>query len=425
MRLFRRVESDDSARGSLAANVVSLYAIQGLNSLLPLVTLPFILRALRPSGYGSVVFAQALFGYAVLVVEFGFNLHSAREISMARQKPAEIARIYWTTMAAKGLLLVGCGVLIAALVLFVPAFRRDWLVFAASGLLLLGNVAFPQWYLQGLERLREAAATQLLAKIAAAVCLITLVRTPDDTVIAAVFLSGPQVLAVLAAVALRIRLVPQQSYRPSWGDIRHAYRDSWHLFAATMSTTMYLHTNALVLGLMRGPESVAIYSLANRLTTAVQAFVTPVAQAVFPRASILFAENPGEAWRLVKRIAAVMLPAVGVVSVLLVIYAPVAVKIIGGPSFASVVPVLRVMAFVPVLVTAATFLAQTIMVNIGLNKELFRVYLAVGLLNIALLPALVYFYDAWGAAFALLIAELLGPLLMSRTIFQWVHNQGK
>lgn len=43
--------------------------IQGLNYLLPLIVLPYLLRVLRPTGYGTIVTAQALMGYAMVVPE--------------------------------------------------------------------------------------------------------------------------------------------------------------------------------------------------------------------------------------------------------------------------------------------------------------------------------------------------------------------
>lgn len=410
-------------RSRLAGNVLSLYAIQGLNTLLPLLTLPFLLRALQPAGYGAIMFAQSLMGYALLVVEFGFNFTAAREISVARDKPDEIARIYWTTLAAKSLLLGVSALAVALIVVATPSFRQDWPVFAASGLLLVGNVVFPQWYFQGLERLREVAATQAVAKLVAAACIITLVHARDDRVIAAVILSAPQLLAVAAALVLRKPLAPERFHRPSMREIRQALGRSGHLFAASISTTLYLHTNTFVLGLMRGPEAVALYSLANRLISAMQALVTPVAQALFPRASLLFAENRAQAWHLLKRVAWVLVPGVALASLALAIFAPTAVKLLGGSSFADVVPVLRTMAIVPVLVTAATLLAQTVMVNIGLSRQLFRIYLTVGLLNLALLPALIHVYDAQGAALALVIAETLGPILMGAVVWRWARRQ--
>ncbi len=53
----------------MARNALSLYAVQGLNFLLPLIILPYLLRVLSPRGYGSIVFAQALMGYAVLFTD--------------------------------------------------------------------------------------------------------------------------------------------------------------------------------------------------------------------------------------------------------------------------------------------------------------------------------------------------------------------
>jgi len=408
-------------RSRLAGNVLSLYAVQGLNTLMPLITLPFLLRALHPAGYGSIMFAQSLMGYALLVIEFGFNFTAAREISVARDKPDVVARVYWTTLAAKSLLLLACVSVIAVIVAVVPDFRRDWPVFAASALLLLGNVAFPQWYFQGLERLKETAAIQAVAKVVGAACVIAFVRSPEDLIIGAVILSAPQLLAALAALALRRPLAPKQFYWPTWLDIRHALGQSGHLFAASVSTTLYLHTNPFVLGLMRGPEAVALYSLANRLIAAMQALVSPVAQAAFPRASLLFSQQRDEAWRLVKRIAWVAVPTMAFACIVLAIFAPQIVAILGGSKWGEVVPVLRTMAVVPVLVTIATLLAQTVMVNIGLTRQLFWIYLSVGLLNLALLPLLITARGAQGAALSLVTAELLGPILMLVVVWRRTH----
>lgn len=403
-------------RGRLAGNVLSLYAIQGLNTLLPLLTLPFLLRALHPAGYGSIMFAQSLMGYALLVIEFGFNFTAARDISVARDDPAALARIYWTTIATKALLLFGTAAAVALVVLATPSFRQDWPIFAASGLLLIGNVAFPQWYFQGLERLREVALMQAIAKLAAAAGIVALVRSPDDRVIAAVILSAPQLLAVVGALVLRKPLAPAKFYRPTLHDIRSALSASRHMFTASISTTLFLHTNTFLLGVMRGPEAVALYSLATRLIGAMQAFVTPVAQAVFPRASLLFVQDRAQAWRLLKRIAWVLLPAIACASLLVAVFAPVIVKLLGGDTYSGVVDVLRILALVPVLVAIATLLAQTIMVNVGLTNQLSRIYLVVGLLNLVLLPILIHFYDARGAALALVTAEALGPLLMAMAV---------
>jgi O-antigen/teichoic acid export membrane protein len=163
---------------------------------------------------------------------------------------------------------------------------------------------------------------------------------------------------------------------------------------------------------MAGERSVAYYSLGNRLVIAIQSLTAPVTQAVFPRASLLFSTDPAAAWRLVGRVCALLLPAIGVGCLGMVAAAPLIVHLFGGAEYAASVSIMRIMAPVPLLVTAAAILAQTVMVNLGLTKSLLWVYLAVGLLNLATLPVLVHFAGANGAAVSLTLSEALGPLLM-------------
>ena len=400
----------------IVGDALSLYAVQGLNYLVPLLLLPYLLRVLSPEGYGSIAFAQSLVGYAIILTEFGFNLTAARDISVARSDPATVARIYWTTVAAKTLLLIVSLVILLAVTAATPDFRRQWPIFAASSLLVVGNVAFPIWYFQGLERLREVAVLQAIAKCLVAGGAVVLVRTEKDTWIAALILATPQLMGAAAALCLRKRLAPAQFYKPSINDILAAFRHSSHMFASILSTTLYLNTNTLFLGILSGERAVALYSVGSRLVSALQSVASPIIQSVFPRASLLFAERPEQAWALLRRVAVFVLPLVGVASLSLAIFAPIVVKLIGGQAYAEASSVVRIMAFIPLLVTLATALSQLIMVNMGLTRQLLRIYVAVGCANLLVLPILVTRFAAAGAALALLAAEALGPILMISTL---------
>lgn len=399
-------------RRRLVGDALSLYAVQGLNYLLPLLMLPYLLRALGPHGYGSIIFAQSLIGYAAIVTEFGFNFTAARDVSVARSEPRTVARIYWTTMAAKLLLLCASGCVVGVVIAATPAFRADWQIFAASGLILVGNVAFPQWYFQGLERLREVALVQAISKCVVAGGVIAFVSSPDDIFAAAILLSSPQLAGALTALALGRPLAPASFYLPTSTDIRQALAGSWHMFTASIATTLYLHTNTFVLGLMAGEKAVALYSLGGRVIAAIQGLAGPIIQAVFPRASLLFAEQRAQAWVLLKRVAWVLLPAIGGASALLAVLAPQVASLLGGSAYSDASSVVRIMAVVPLLVTTAAVLAQVVIVNVGLTRYLARIYLAAGIVNLVLLPPLIWKFAANGAAIALVVAETLGPILM-------------
>jgi O-antigen/teichoic acid export membrane protein len=104
------------------------------------------------------------------------------------------------------------------------------------------------------------------------------------------------------------------------------------------------------------------------------------------------------------------------------IFAPFVVALLGGQRYTGAISVLRIMAPIPILVTTAIFLSQLVMANIGLTRDLMRIYLLVGLVNLLLLPPLILRYAANGAALALLVAETAGPVLMLTAV--WRHERG-
>ncbi len=233
-------------------DALSIYVLQALNYGVPLLTLPYLLRVLGPQAYGSIALAQAVMGFALILTDYGFNLTAVRDISIARNNPLLVARVYWFTMATK-VFLMACSVpALAALVLLVPQLRNEWPVFAACWTMVLGNVLFPQWYFQGVQRLREAVVMQVIARCAVTAAIFILVRSPADAVGAALLMSVAQVAAFLVAIAAGRVPSPKTFRRPSVTEVSGSLAASWHLIAGTMATTLYIQANPFVLGLLCG-----------------------------------------------------------------------------------------------------------------------------------------------------------------------------
>jgi O-antigen/teichoic acid export membrane protein len=399
-------------RHEVVHNAFSLYAIQGLNYLMPLILLPYLLRTLGPRSYGSIVVAQSLMGYATILTDFGFNFTAARDISVARADSAAVSQIYWTVVAAKMCLFAISTVVIAAIVVCTPMFRREWPTFLACSLMVIGNSAFPQWYLQGLERLKDSALIQAGAKVVVALATFSLVKTPGDAWIAAAITSSPLLLGIAIAAALRRSILPERFYRPRRAEILTVLKGSWHMFASSMATTLYGNTNAIVLGLISGDGAVAVYNLAQRLVLAVQGAAVPLTQAVFPRASLLFSRDNAQARRLIGKVVWTILPVIGAISLILGIFAPEVVRLVGGRSYGEAALLVRIMAITPVLIAAGGLPAQIVIVSNGLTRQLSHIYFGVGLINLLLLPPLVIFWAERGAAISLTVAETAAVTLM-------------
>src|SRR5258708_12091249 len=95
-------------RNGFVHNVIALYGVQAATYALPLLTFPYLARVLGPSGWGIVVFAQAIGAVIASVVEYGFDISASRETSRQRNEPERLSALISGVLGAKVLLAVLC-----------------------------------------------------------------------------------------------------------------------------------------------------------------------------------------------------------------------------------------------------------------------------------------------------------------------------
>lgn len=105
---------------TLIENFSSLTVFQILNLLLPLLTYPYLIRVLGIEIYGLVVFAQAIIGYLLILVGFGFNISATKEISIHRDNKDKLSEIASSVLTIKAGLFVLSLILLAIALYFIP-----------------------------------------------------------------------------------------------------------------------------------------------------------------------------------------------------------------------------------------------------------------------------------------------------------------
>ena len=411
-----------AAQSRLAANVLSLYGVQGINYLVPLLVLPYLLRILTPTGYGAIVFAQSLINYLRIVANFGFNFSATRDVSLARDNREELAQIFWTTLTAKMCLLIVSITIVLPFIFLVPILRTHSAIIGVSGLALFGAVLLPEWYFQGLEHIRHLAIIQSVSNVVMLVCIFIFVRSASDEVAAAAILALPRLLGGIVSVVVMSRAWPVPWRRPSVRDVWNALRASWHLFVSGAATSLYVNSNVFLVGLICGDFQVALYSVANRIVIAATGLLSPIVQASFPRASMSFHRSIDEGLEFAGRILRYLMVVAIALSAVLVIFARQIVGILSGGRYLEAVPVVRIMGVLPVAIGTAMVLSQIVMINVGLTRRMSQIYIAVGVFSIALLVPLAFRFGALGAAASLLAVEVFGPILMVRAIARLVWS---
>jgi PST family polysaccharide transporter len=400
-----QVSPSNRTRSKLIGNMLWLYALQGLNYLVPLAVLPYLVRVLGVERYGLVAFAQAFAQGFIFLTDYGFNLSATREFARLQRDHKEVPRIFWSVMTIKLALMFIGALVLATLIAVVPRLRSDAAVYVIAYAAVVGSVLFPVLLFQGMEQMRYISVVSGGAKLVAAVLLFVFVRSPSDYLLALSIQSGGLLVAGIAGfwVALaRFRI----SYRcPSREEIWQMLRDGWHLFVSTAAGTLYATSNVFLVGLIAGNVQAGYFSAAEKTVRGVQGLLTPTTLAIYPHVSGLATESRDRAVAFIRK-ALVWMGLLSLIPslVLLVFARPIALLLFGGAAAGSVAP-LRCIALLPFILSLSSVLAIQTMIPFGMERQLSRIYVVAGIGSLAFSLPVIRQFGAVGAGGVVMVVE--------------------
>lgn len=399
---------------SIRQSIVSLALVQGADYLVPLLAIPYLLRVLGSEGYGKIAFIQAFCMYFVMLTEYGFGWTGTRRVAVERSDRARVSATFWEVQTVRLLMALISFAVAALLAMVVPQLRALSFLLLLGMLPVAGAVIYPLWFLQGLERMREAAAIMLAVRFALLAGVFLLVDSREDINIAAALQMGSTPLAGIFACGYLARTRSVAWARPRIDGVRRQIAEGWHAFLAAASSTVYRSGNAVVLGLIAGPVPVAYYSLVEKLVKAVQELNRPIAQATFPRVSAYAAESKAAAVRLLRKLVLGIGGLCLALSILLYAFAPQIIRLVAGSGFDEAVPVLRLMSVIPFIGGLNQIFGVQTMHPFGFARE-FSLYVGLaGIADILLIVPLVLAFSAKGAAVSYLASEVVLLFLLAQ-----------
>ena len=401
-----------NSKESLRNNIIALAIVQASNYILPLISLPYLARVLGAESFGKVVFAQALMMYFILVVEYGLSWSATRKVAENRENRVLLGEIFMNIWAVQWLLIVLCSVIFVSIVFGVEKFREDIGFYAAAFFIVLGNVLFPIWFFQGVEKLQVQSVLQFAGKLIGLLFIFVLVKNENDGIW--VLLSNA--LSAIIAGLFSIFFIFKSGYFkicfPSLSGVRQEFVEGFSLFASRVSISFYTMLIPLALGWIAGPVALAYFNVADKLRVGAQSLITPISQAIFPRISHLVSKNESSAYQLIKRSAVAIFLVSGSASLMLFVLSEPLVQLMAGEGFDGAVSVLRWMSPVPFLVGMSNLFGVQLMIPLRLNIAFNRILFCAAVLCVIILWPLINYAEANGAAITLMIVEFFVSVVM-------------
>ncbi|WP_455816023.1 flippase [Pseudomonas cerasi] len=392
---------------SLLINVLSLLAYRGTSFVFPLVTLPYLARTLGVEHMGLLALGLACVMYCSTISDWGFNVYTTKDIAQHRDDKQRVTQLFWSTFNAK--LILGCSTLTVLLLAtwFNPAWHPLFFIVLANASVLFGQLLSFGWLMQGFEKLGKTSIISTLGQFCSIPLTFLLVKTPDDTWLAALI---PGVVAFVTAI-ITMSLVVQMRvigfYRFEPREIMQRIKDSLHVFLAIFGANMFNNINVLILASMTSTYMVGLYNGADRLKKAANSLPEQIGNAFFPRVSHLFYKDRAAAIAATRRSISLSFLISLFIVVFTLFFADYVVRILLGAAFHDSANVLRVAVCGFIFGNISYPAGLQILIPFGLAKQRMHVMFIVGLINIPICCLLAWQYGAIGAASSLVLSEFL------------------
>ena len=407
----------------LLSNFFSLSVLQGANYILPLITLPYLVRVLGVEYFGLLAFATATVMYFQILTDYGFNLTATREISIHRHDKEKVIEIFSSVMTIKVILMFVSFFLLSILVFSFEKFSKDALVYFLTFGTVIGQVLFPVWFFQGMERMKYITYLNILSKVIFTIAIFVFVQEQSDYYLVPFLTSVGFLVAGIWSLYLVKKEFDVSFSFQKVETIKHYLVDGWHVFLSQFQISLFSSSNIIILGLFINNTAVGYYSAAERIMRAVAGLTVPVTGTIFPRISNLMKINRTKAIFELRKILKVGGVIYTFVAMLIIIFAKEIIELIYSQNSSDSILLLQIMAIVPLTIFLNNIFGTQIMLNMNKEKEFFLVLFWGGILNLLICSVLTYFYSFLGTTIALLVVEVFIMLYMYNYVKEVLYDK--
>ena len=389
----------------LFSNFSYLLILEVLNRTLGLITLPYLLRVIGVEHYGILAFATATLSYFALIIDYGFNLTATREVAINRGNQQKLTEIFSAVISIRLGLVLLSFVLLFLMVTQIPFFVQHRMIYLYSFGATIGGAFFPVWFFQGMEKMKFITFFNVISKGAVVPLIFLLIKEPADFYWVPIFYAAASIaIALLSLLLVRFKFGIRFKFQ-RFKTLHYYWKQAHTIFITNVAISLYLQTNVFLLGLLTNNQAVGIYSAADRIVTGVNSILTPISQSLFPHISKKIESGKENTLSFIRKVLRYLAPGILIISLLLCLFAKTIVELIYGHAVASAIPVLRIMAFLPLIVLMSNIFGIQTMIAFNHKKPLQRIVVWGGIINLLLLILLIPPFAETGAAISLLLIE--------------------
>jgi len=402
-KTYRMVDPQEGSK--VLRNVGSLSGLQVITYILPVIILPYLFRVLGPDKFGLICFAQAFVQYFMIVTDYGFSVSATKSISLHIEDKKKICEIVSAVMTIKLILGFISLIVLSIVILLVPKFKHDWMIYALSFGAVIGNILFPTWFFQGSESMKYTAKLNIIGEFIYAFGIFLLIHSPNDFLMVPTITSLSMLLTGFMGQYILFSRFHMTFQLPTWKDLRRELSAGWNVFISVVAINTYTTTRIFAVGLLTNNSLTGFYSIAEKIANTVQTFpLSSFTQAIFPRLSHIFHKNKEKALKIMEQVQLITVIISLIFLPITFVFSPLIIRLVCGGAYPAAILSLRFLLISVFFISANAFRVQFLLVC-GKTELYSRIHITMAIIGLPLIIAMIHHYSYVGAAMATCLIE--------------------
>lgn len=393
-------------KSKVFSNGIYLYILQIFNTVLPLITLPYITRILGDSQYGVFSKTFNYITYCQALVEYGFALAGARKVSLCDSK-AERDKVFSNIVYSKMLLTLASFLVVVVLSFTIIKDSTQAMCLFILSLLFVAEIFNQTWLLQGMQYMRPIMLISVISRTVSTIFIFIFVKDSNDLLLYALLFVGTNVITSLLGTVIVVKKFEVRFVRLKIDEIKLALKDAWPLFTTSFASKVCSGFAITALGFFCSDAIIGGYSAVQKIPYMLVMIFAPLGQVIYPFICRLYADDLAKGVRTLKLIALVVLGGCLFGVVLIIILKDWLINLVLGAEYIQYANLIIPLACWLFLSITNNFLGIQTLVARGFQKQYSRCFLISIIVLVALNLILGYFFGAMGAAFATMLGELV------------------
>jgi len=254
--------------------------------LVPIVTTPYLARAIGPVGVGINSYTNATIQYFILFGSIGINLYGNRQIAFVRNDRELLTQAFYEIYILR---IISITLAYLAFLIFLLFTNRFQVYYWAQSVSLIAAAFDISWFFMGVENFAVTVLRNFVVKIITVISILTLVKSYSDLTLYIFILSISLLIGNLTLFPNLKKYIGKPDLKSM--DILKHIRPAVILFVPQIATQVYLVLNKTMIGLISSVQAAGYFDQSDKIVKITLAIVTATGTVMLPHVANAFANR--------------------------------------------------------------------------------------------------------------------------------------